>query len=205
MVSLGTLLAFMAHADDAELWAGGTLAAHARAGGRTVVAVPHSDTTRDDEARTGAKLLGADCELLDDLAAHTVAKLLDRLQPEAVVTHSPEDIHPAHRATATALLAALPEIVIANGRPTRVYHCDGYNGLDMHGQPFHLPVIIDVSATWNLKQRAATAHASQPITNHFWPMIETLGRLHGLRIGTTYAEAFRPMPVLGRLPAARGL
>ncbi|WP_301549408.1 PIG-L deacetylase family protein [Catellatospora citrea] len=195
----------MAHADDAELWAGGTLAAHARAGGRTVVAVPRSNATRDGEAEAGAKLLGAECELLDDLATHTVADLLTRLQPDAVITHSPEDIHPAHRTTATTLLAVLPEVVIANGRPARVYHCDGYNGLDMYGRPLHLPVIVDVSATWDLKQRAACAHASQPITSHFWPMVETLGRLHGMRTGTTYAEAFQPMPVLGRLPAADGL
>lgn len=205
MVSHETLLAFMAHADDSELWAGGTLAAHARAGGRTIVAVPRGDPTRDDEAKAGAKLLGADCELIDDLAAHTVAALLDRLRPEAVVTHSPEDIHPAHRAAAAALLTALPEVVIANGRPTRVYHCDGYNGLDMNGRPFELPVVVDVSATWDLKRQATAAHTSQPIASHFWPMVETLGRLHGMRIGAAYAEAFRPLPVLGRLPAAAHL
>lgn len=205
MVSLGPLLSFMAHADDAELWAGGTLAAHARAGGRTIVAVPRSGTIRDNEAEAGASLLGADCELLDDLAAHTVATLLQRLRPEVVVTHSLDDIHPEHRAAAAALLIALPEVVIATGRPSRVYHCDGYNGLDMYGRPFDLSVLVDVSATWDLKSRAAAVHASQPIADHFWPMVETLGRLHGMRIGTSYAEGFRPMPVLGRVPQATRL
>jgi hypothetical protein len=32
-------------------------------------------------------------------------------------------------------------------------------------------------------------------------MAETLGRLHGGRIGVRYAEGFSPVPILGRLPA----
>jgi hypothetical protein len=49
------------------------------------------------------------------------------------------------------------------------------------------------------------AHTSQPILNHFGPMAEALSRLHGMRIGTAHAEAFRALPVLGRLPAAESL
>ena len=55
------------------------------------------------------------------------------------------------------------------------------------------------------KIAALQAHVSQPIAHHFGPMAETLARLHEQRIGTTYAEAFRPVPVLGRLPAAADL
>lgn len=50
--------------------------------------------------------------------------------------------------------------------------------------------------------RALAGHVSQPIDEHFGPMAETLGRLHGGRIGVPYAEAFAPVPVLGRLPAS---
>ena len=46
---------------------------------------------------------------------------------------------------------------------------------------------------------------SQPILDHFGPMAEILSRLHGMRIGTSHAEAFRALPVLGRLPATEGL
>jgi len=42
---------------------------------------------------------------------------------------------------------------------------------------------------------------SQPIADHFAPMAETLGLLHGGRIGVRYAEAFSPVSILGRLPA----
>lgn len=57
-------------------------------------------------------------------------ELLFDLRPEVVITHSPDDIHPEHRATAECLLKVVPDVVIASGRPRRVYVCDGYNGLN---------------------------------------------------------------------------
>jgi hypothetical protein len=94
-------------------------------------------------------------------------------------------------------------VVIATGHPRRVYTCDGYNGLDRHGRPLDLPVIVDVTDTWATKTAALAAHVSQPIGGHFGPMADALARLHGRRIERPLAEAFRPVPVLGRLPATR--
>ncbi|MGH3856562.1 MAG: hypothetical protein ACRDR6_24350 [Pseudonocardiaceae bacterium] len=53
---------------------------------------------------------------------------------------------------------------------------------------------------WETKMRALAWHRSQPFDEYFGPMAETLGRLHGGRIGVRYAEAFAPLPILGRLP-----
>ena len=45
------MLTVMAHPDDAELWAGGTLAHLTQAGAIVTIAVPeHTDTTRNAEA-----------------------------------------------------------------------------------------------------------------------------------------------------------
>jgi LmbE family N-acetylglucosaminyl deacetylase len=197
-----SVLTVMAHADDAELWAGGTLALHAAAGTRVTVAVPRSDGVRDREFASGAKILGASPLLLDVLDVETLRDLLTEMRPEVLITHNVDDIHPDHQATAQTLLSALPEAVIATGHPRRVYTCDGYNGLDRNGRPFELPVIVDVTDTWEIKLAALAAHPSQPIREHFGPMADALGRLHGRRIERPFAEAFRPMPVLGRLPAA---
>jgi hypothetical protein len=62
-------------------------------------------------------------------------------------------------------------------------------------------VIIDATGAWPVKMCALAEHRSQPISDHFGPMAETLGRLHGSRIGAQFGEAFAPVPVLGRLPA----
>src|SRR5262245_23738515 len=192
----------MAHPDDAELWAGGTLARHAAAGARVTIAVPRSDEQRNTEAAAGASVLGASLLLLDNLTQDNLADLLTRQRPDVVITHSPDDIHPDHQTAARTLLASLPPVVIATGHPHRVYTCDGYNGLDRHGRPMDLPVIVDITDTWETKIAALASHVTQPIGSHFAPMAEALGRLHGRRIERPFAEGFRPIPVLGRLPAA---
>lgn len=197
-----SVLTIMAHADDAELWAGGTLAHHAAGGAQVTIVVPRSDQIRDQEAVAGAKVLGALLLLLDQASVESVRDLLTQRRPEVVITHSPDDIHPDHQAVAQTLLAALPEAVIATGHPRRVYICDGYNGLDRYGRPLDLPVVVDVTDTWEVKLSALAAHASQPIVEHFGPMADSLGRLHGRRIERPFGEGFRPVPVLGRLPSA---
>lgn len=201
MTPADSVLTVMAHPDDAELWAGGALALHAKAGAQITIVTPRADETRDQEATAGAEALGAQLRLLDELTLSALRDLLTELRPEIVVTHSPDDIHPDHQRTARTLLAALPEVAIATGHPRRIYTCDGYNNLDRSGHPLHLPVIVDITSTWENKMRALAVHKSQPIADHFAPMAETLGKLHGSRIGAHYAEAFSPVPILGRLPA----
>lgn len=205
MVTAPILLTAMAHPDDAELWAGGTIARHVHTGGTATIAVTKDDPIRAGEAAAGAQILGADLYLLDELTTDTMSTLLTEVRPDIVITHSTDDIHPDHRRCANHVLAALPDIVIAFGRPSRVYHCDGYNNLDQHGKPLNLPTIIDVADHWLTKIAALYAHKSQPILDHFGPMAEALARLHGMRIGTSHAEAFHPLPVLGHVPAAEGL
>ena len=205
MVISPVLLTVMEHPDDAELWAGGTIARHVQTGGTATIAVTKHDPIRASQATAGAQILGADLYLLDELTPATISTLLTEVRPDIVITHSTDDIHPEHRRCAERVLAALPDVVIATGHPNRVYHCDGYNNLDQHGKPLHLPTIIDITDQWALKIAALQAHTSQPILDRFGPMAEILSRLHGIRIGVSHAEAFRALPVLGRLPAAEGL
>jgi LmbE family N-acetylglucosaminyl deacetylase len=205
VVNPSTLLAVMAHPDDVELWAGGVVTRTVRAGGQVTILLPHADETRDREAAAGAAILGAILHMVDALSVATIRDLIVRMQPTLVITHHPNDVHPDHQNTADLVRAALPDAVITTGHPRRVYTCVSYHNLDRAGHPLHLPVIVDVTATWDTKLQALHAHASQPIDSHFGPMAETLGRLHGSRIGVPYAEAFAAMPVLGRVPATIAL
>ncbi len=198
-----SVLAVFAHPDDAELWAGATLALHARYSPVTI-AVPHRDDVRDAEARRGAALLGADLHQVPRLDRALLQRLLLDERPEIVITHPLDDVHPEHRAVAAAVLAAVPEPRITTGRPSRFYTCDTYNSLTLDG-PVRADVIVDATATFGTKMAALREHASQPIEQHFGPMAETLGRLWGARIGTAYAEAFTAVPILGCLPGAAHL
>lgn len=205
MTPPGALLTVMAHPDDAELWAGGTIARHVSHGGTATIAVARHGPVRMAEAEAGARILGAHLHVLNSADATTIGTLRAELQPDVLITHPPSDIHPEHRHCADAVLGAVPDAVIATGHPRRLYHCDGYYSLDQHGVPLYLSTIIDVTPHWETKIAALRSHQSQPIDDHFAPMAETLAHLHGHRIGTTYAEAFRALPVLGRLPATAGL
>lgn len=199
------LLAVMAHPDDAELWAGGTLALHA-ADAPATIAVPRNEPERMREAEAGAAILGARLRVLPaPVTADGLRALLAETRPEAVITHPLSDVHPGHRHVAQTLLAALPEAVIGTGFPRRAYTTDTYNSLTLDG-PVTAGTIIDITATFEVKARALAAHdGTQPVTSHFGPMADTLARLWGARIGTRYGEAFTPLPVLGRLPAASHL
>jgi LmbE family N-acetylglucosaminyl deacetylase len=199
------VLVVMAHPDDAELWAGGTLALHAQTA-HVSIAIPPSDPARLAEAAAGADILGANLHLLEGAATpQSLSALMIQLRPDVVITHPTSDVHPDHRSLAATVLAALPDAVITAGFPRRLYTCDTYNSLTLDG-PLAATTVIDITETYPTKMRALAAHnTTQPITDHFGPMAENLARLWGARIGTPYAEPFTAVPILGRLPGAAHL
>lgn len=157
----GSVLTVMAHPDDAELWAGGTLALCGAAGAAVTIAVPRHPEPRAAEAAAGAAVLGAGLYQLEQPTTAAPRELLLETQPEVVITHPLRDVHADHRRIAEVLLNALPEVVITTGHPRRVYTADTYNGLTLDGTiPAH--TVVDISSTWTTKQRALAAHASQP-------------------------------------------
>lgn len=199
-----SVLTVMAHADDAELWAGGTLALCAKQGATVTVAVPRPPEPRALEAAAGAATLGASLRLVEEPTTACVRALLFEIRPDVVLTHPLRDVHADHRRIAEAVLDAIPDVVIAIGCPRRLYTTDTYNGLTLDG-PIPAHTIVDVTGGWSTKLRALAEHGSQPILEHFGPMAEALAGLWGRRIGVAHAENFVPVPVLGRLPAAVAL
>ncbi|MGH3621181.1 MAG: PIG-L deacetylase family protein, partial [Sciscionella sp.] len=159
---------------------------------------------RDAEAAAGATILGATLYQYDEPTPVALRELLLLTRPEVVITHPLRDAHPEHRRLADTLTEALPEVVIATGHPRRLYTADSYHSHTLDG-PVPAHTIIDITTTYATKKRALATHTSQPITDHFGPMAETLARLWGHRIGVRYAENFLPIPILGRLPAATTL
>ncbi len=204
------VLAIYAHPDDAELWAGGTLLRHRALGDRTAICVlTHGDSGRAEEARRGASLLHAqlyqfafpDRTLRAERAlVAEVAEVLRTEQPQIILTHWHDDIHPDHEATWTAVRAAVLAAEVENSLQA-MYWSDTYNGLGLHGA-FEPDCLVDVSSQWEAKLTALHAHASQQ-PQQYVDMTTRQCALHGARGGVRYAEGFRRVPLFGRVRSAR--
>lgn len=197
-----SIAAVMAHPDDAELWAGGTLAKHAALQTSHVI-VETGDTVRIAEARQGARILGAEPHFAARFSRRWLIDQLHELCCGIVITHRLDDPHPDHARVGRLVTAAVQKAAIGVSRPIRLYTCDTYNSLCHHGL---VPgrIIVDITESFEVKIAALGEHRSQPVDD-FAAMVTRQAALWGARIGAKWGECFDPVPVLGRLPSTERL
>lgn len=176
------VLAIGPHPDDAELFAGGTLALLARRGWRVGIlsltrgemATRGTPELRAVEAATAAERLGiahleimdlGDCDLANTQERRiAVVEAIRRLRPSLIITHHPDDRHPDHRRT--------HELVRDSAFFANVgqFPADGprwlIDGMAFFlGNVFHPDAradwVVDVSETWQVKIAALESYASQ--------------------------------------------
>jgi bacillithiol biosynthesis deacetylase BshB1 len=223
------LLAIVAHPDDADIFCGGTIAKHAARGDEVTIAhmtrgeYGGLETTtqdelarvRESEARAAGEELGAETvTFLGFEDGRIEYSLSDRLrlvevirshQPDLVLTHYRDDMHPDHRVTSRLVtdayyMASLP-LVDVDGQPwdpRNIYY---------FGKPtssFEPSVFVDVTGYLDRKEAAIECHESQVeflgehggIDAEFDDLVEgvkaentTLGR----KCGVNSAEGFEPL------------
>jgi LmbE family N-acetylglucosaminyl deacetylase len=190
------VLAIGAHPDDIELGCGGTLLSHAEAGDRIGMLVmtsgesgPIDMGSRIQEQEDAARLLGA--ELLwggfADGAIPDGRACVDAIQnaiayfdADVVYSHTPNDTHQDHRATALGTISAarrLERLCLYEGPTTTTF------------QP---SVYIDIAGQVENKIDALRAHVSQVLKNGLVDLeaIEALARHRGFQARIRQAEAF---------------
>lgn len=215
------VLAIGSHPDDVELGCGGTVALLAQRGLRVgILHLTHGEAgtrgsveERRGEAEEAAGILGAvemelmDCgdgalqhgiEEEDELITH-----LRQWRPELVLGPTPADRHPDHRRAHRLVADACYYAGLArrgNGEPYRPAAVFSY----MQHDPFEPRFIVDVTPTWEVKERALAAYRSQlhqpgeerdePPTKVASPEFRqaVTGRAYhyGLQIGAAYGEPF---------------
>jgi LmbE family N-acetylglucosaminyl deacetylase len=186
-----TVLAFMAHPDDAEILVGGTLLELRRRGWQIGVATMTSGdcgsathtrgeiaAIRAGEARAAAAMLGGEyaCAGLEDVQvfcnAENVRRVVDvmrRFRPDAVLTHSPVDYMVDHeeasrlvRAAAFAVAMPLYETEAPVGLATpALYYADAVEGTDAMGERVWPQFYVDVTEQIESKREFLACHASQ--------------------------------------------
>jgi LmbE family N-acetylglucosaminyl deacetylase len=201
------LTAVLAHPDDAEIWAGGTICKHAERGDEALIVymAATEDSIRGEEAKRGAALLGAQVSfvgLADGQVRDTpeacarVNDVLHRFTPDILITHWADDVHADHAATATIVQRVLPGVIAQMGKVPRLWACDTYLSTGTRG-PFVPDIYVDVTAQWARKLAAIRVHQSQhPET---WvALTERQCGLHGHRYTPPetpprpcYTEAFK--------------
>lgn len=190
-----------AHADDAEIWAGGTLLEHQHKGARaTVLLRSPKEVVRKVEQEKAAALSGLAVEMF-----HSAADLTQRvsaLRPDVLITHWTEDSHPDHRSVAALALRAARALKVKTGLPTRLFACDTYNKLGLHGE-FAPTLYVNVSAFVEAKRRLIRCFESQD--PEFWiRQVELITALYGSRCGCAHAEGFLEYSFLGCRAASVG-
>jgi bacillithiol biosynthesis deacetylase BshB1 len=179
-------LAIGAHPDDAELFAGGTLALAQRLGRRVGIldltrgecATRGTAEMRIAEARAAADILGLGVrETLDlgdgDLAnsqehRKTLVEAIRRLRPRIVLTHGRQDRHPdhrrAHELVQDAIFMANVGGFPAGGERWRVEAQAYFLGNSLHAV-HRADWIVDVSQTFEIKLASLRAYQTQFLAN----------------------------------------
>jgi LmbE family N-acetylglucosaminyl deacetylase len=200
-----TVLAIGAHPDDLEIGAGGMLARFTRGGARTVMAVvsvPGDYETRLAEARSGAKIIGAELHLarggsirrIEDLKNYELVKVLDELvrefAPDAVLTHGTADFHADHLLVHNACVPT---------QRLRSFDFFGFQPSMCRPVPtvFHPRAYVDISDTIDIKMQSIMAHASQFQDRRLsLDMFRDYARFQGRMVGVEYAEGLDVMRMM---------
>src|SRR5262245_25435757 len=165
------LIAVMAHPDDAEIWAGGTICKHTERGDEALIVymAATEDSVRGEEARRGAAILGAQVSfvgLTDGEVRDTpedcerVSAILTGFAPDILLAHWTDDMHADHASTAAIVQRVLPFVICHIGKAPRLWACDTYFSTGARG-PFVPDVYVDVTDQWSRKLAAIRAHRSQ--------------------------------------------
>ena len=227
-----TVLAILAHPDDAEILCAGTLIrlgsergynvhiATATAGDCGSIEFPPDELAvlRRAEGAAAAALIGATYHCLGErdlrvnhteASVENVVRLLARVRPNIVITHSPDDYHPDHEMTSklvrTATFAApIPNYLYRRwsdpplDRIPHLYYCDPVEGKDIFGRPIVPTTRIDITGQIELKAMMLAAHASQRnwllkhhgVDDYLISMREWSAK-QGQAAGCDFAEGFR--------------
>lgn len=187
----------VAHIDDAEIWAGGTLIKFSRQANIVICFLRCNDEKRKKEALESEKKLKSKSVYIQN--EQDLYHYLCDFKPTILITHWQMDSHPEHAEVFGLVQKILPYLhIFANIRPN-VYCMETYNWVGIHPIGMFQPTnYIDISEVWEQKLELIEIFKSQPV-QHWKDMVTRQNSLAGAQVGVKYAECFIQLPVLGVL------
>lgn len=227
------VLAIGCHPDDVEIACSGTLAKCVRRGdnvtvchcangnmGHEIIKPDELRVMRAQEAKNSGELAGINVVTLDidDLrldAANlkqrdAMARFITKVQPDFIITHSPNDYMPDHTAVSklafdASFAASVPQYNDGEkSKLTPIFYMDTLAGVDFMPEEY-----VDITEEMELKIKMLECHESQLkwMRDHdgidFAEFVRTCSRFRGLQCGVKYAEAFSHANVWPKLTTAR--
>lgn len=227
-----TILSLLAHPDDAEFLCAGTLIrlqtehgyeihlATMTAGdcGSTEMGPLEISRVRRAEGTAAAALVGGHYHCLEERdllvaynerALEKVTRLLRKVRPEIIFTHSPADYMLDHEMTSTLTRGAAFAGPIPNFMQDRdlgsvlphiphLYYCDPVEGKNPLGEEIEPQFSIDISGQIDMKTAMMACHASQRewlLRHHgmdsYLQSLRDWSAHRGQRAGVAFAEGFR--------------
>jgi LmbE family N-acetylglucosaminyl deacetylase len=201
------ILAVGAHADDVELGCGGMLRKAVNAGHKATILVMTQDgysnydgtvlrTERETcvEANDAALVLGADLKLLkfvttyipcDGSSVGEINEVINSIEPDWILTHSPFDTHQDHATTAQATIAAAR-------KHENIFFYEPFPPSGRSYVAFKPQVYMDISDTLDAKIEAITCHKSQvrKYGEEWTDSVRARAKLRGYECNVRYAETF---------------
>lgn len=222
-----TVLCISCHPDDMEIACAGTLLKCKKRGDRVVVChlssgnlgheiIPPAELIeiRRKEAEASAKMAGFevmwggfhDLDIYEGNkeARDKVVEVIKEVNPDFIITHSPDDYMPDHTATSKLVFdacfaATLPNYKsrsLGRARLVPVYYMDTLAGVNFNPTEY-----VDVTEEIDKKLDMLCRHESQIVwmRDHdhidFPDMVKTCSRYRGFQCGADFAEGYRQCQV----------
>lgn len=211
------VLAVVAHADDAEIWCGGTLRKYAELGhkvsiivatnGRTGTHVETDDqeliAQREREQLEAANYYPADVQFLrqddgelfnDRETRLLMINAIRRARPNVILSHHACDENVDHFTTGELVRNSLVYLPLHNVRVDEppLPHQPMLFMFDTYAGVGPMPTaFVDITEQFEVKKKALLCHKSQISPDTSWDeMIEVQSRFRGMQYNVKYAEAF---------------
>lgn len=222
------VLAILAHPDDAELMCAGTLALLKKRGweihiatmapgdkGTAVHTREEISRIRKAEAAKSAAILEGtyhclefeDAYILYDRASiNATSGLIRKIQPDIVITASPQDYMVDHEMTSMIVQTACFVCGVKNMEVEEpafepvpyLYYTDPMDGVDKLGNPIIPSMYVDITSEITTKENMLACHASQRdwlLKHHkvdeYLLAMKRFAAVRGKDAGLEYAEGFR--------------